>query len=219
MVEYAWQESPTETVFATLCIYTSYFLVAVQYKFMCRIAAVARLYRKWNYAHSAYPREFASLFLSAYGIGALSQCFAALFYVSFYNAVGYTETLATDVSQSIGKAIAIMFWGIVFHFYWKTIDKRFKNMQQMDGKRINSNDNMPKDPCAADESRLAELRAELQKIPVPKVKQWYAEGKLTEEQYRIVAKKYSAIRKEMTEIQERLDQTYNILSEDQNNGT
>lgn len=78
---------------------------------------------------------------------------------------------------------------------------------------------IPESQPTADETRLAELRTELQKIPVQKVKQWYAEGKLTEEQYRIVAKKYSAIRKEMAEIQERLDRMYNILPEGQNNGT
>lgn len=78
---------------------------------------------------------------------------------------------------------------------------------------------VPESPQSSDEARLAELRAELRKIPVQKVKQWYAEGKLTDEQYRTVAKKYNTIRKEMTEIQKRLDPAHNILPESQNNGT
>ncbi len=77
---------------------------------------------------------------------------------------------------------------------------------------------IPESPQSADKSRLAELRAEIQKIPVQKVKQWYDEGKLTEEQYRIVAKKYNVIRKEMIEIQERLAREHNILPEGQSNG-
>lgn len=59
----------------------------------------------------------------------------------------------------------------------------------------------------ADKKRLEELRTELKKIPVSKVKQWHSEGKLTDEQYRTVAKKYNSMKKEFFEIQARLAQS------------
>ncbi len=57
-----------------------------------------------------------------------------------------------------------------------------------------------------DRARYLELKEELKKFPVQKIKQWYAEGKLTEEQYKASARKYNAIRKEMNEIKERVEQ-------------
>ena len=237
VIEYAQSEAAGVTAFATLCLYISYFLVAIQYKFMYRIATVARLYRGKNYAHSAYPREFASLFLTAYSIGALSQFFDLLFCISFYEGIGFTDTLTQEISKNIGVIIAIMFWGIVFHLYWKNIDKRFKNIQQMDLKRTVSGNNttkeeneeiedipkripphieditkdtpqiieVKKDTLAIDKTRLTEIQTALQKIPASKVKQWYADGKITEEQYRSIARKYNSLRKEMKEIQERIE--------------
>lgn len=56
----------------------------------------------------------------------------------------------------------------------------------------------------SDRSRLAELEEELQKIPVAKVKRWHAEGRITDEQFRTIAKRYNQLKKERNEIQERL---------------
>lgn len=56
-----------------------------------------------------------------------------------------------------------------------------------------------------DETRLAEIEAELKKIPVAKVKQWYAHGKLTDEQYKAIALKYNTLKKERDDIKERLE--------------
>ena len=55
-----------------------------------------------------------------------------------------------------------------------------------------------------DRHRYVELAQELKNFPVPQIKQWYAEGKLTEEQYKTSARKYNAIRKEMDEIKARI---------------
>ena len=65
-----------------------------------------------------------------------------------------------------------------------------------------------------DEARLAELSEELKKIPVSKVKQWHNEGKITDEQYKTVARKYNEIRKEMKEIKERAELAKSIEIEE-----
>jgi hypothetical protein len=62
----------------------------------------------------------------------------------------------------------------------------------------------------SDETRLAEIEAELKKIPVAKVKQWYADGKLSEEQYKSIARKYNALKKERADILERMELLQNI---------
>lgn len=62
----------------------------------------------------------------------------------------------------------------------------------------------------SDEARLAELEAELKKIPVAKVKKWYADGKLTDEQYKAIALKYNTLKKERDDIKERLELLKNI---------
>lgn len=67
-----------------------------------------------------------------------------------------------------------------------------------------------------DEVRLAELSEELKKIPVAKVKQWHNEGKITDEQYKTVARKYNEIRKEMKEIKERAELAKQIEIEENN---
>ena len=64
---------------------------------------------------------------------------------------------------------------------------------------------LPATQLSPDETRLAELEAELKKIPVAKVKQWYADGKLTEEQYKSIAKKYNNLRREINDIKERME--------------
>ena len=66
-----------------------------------------------------------------------------------------------------------------------------------------SDDTLQSKTTPSDENRLAELEAELKKIPVAKVKQWYADGKLTEEQYKSIAKKYNNLRREINDIKER----------------
>lgn len=63
---------------------------------------------------------------------------------------------------------------------------------------------------SADKARLAELNEELKKIPVAKVKKWHEEGKLTDEQYKAIAKKYNSMLKESDEIQERMELLKNI---------
>ncbi len=63
---------------------------------------------------------------------------------------------------------------------------------------------------SADETRLAEIEAELKKIPVAKVKQWYADGKLSEEQYKSIARKYNTLKKERADILERMELLRNI---------
>ncbi|MBR6779746.1 MAG: hypothetical protein IKM24_01845 [Clostridia bacterium] len=63
---------------------------------------------------------------------------------------------------------------------------------------------------SADETRLAEIEAELKKIPVAKVKQWHADGKLSEEQYKSIAQKYNALKKERADILERMELLRNI---------
>lgn len=65
-----------------------------------------------------------------------------------------------------------------------------------------------------DEARYLELYNELKKIPVAKVKQWHNEGKITDEQYKIVARKYNEIRKEMKEIKERAELAKSIEIEE-----
>ena len=63
---------------------------------------------------------------------------------------------------------------------------------------------------SADEARLSELNEELKKIPVAKVKKWHEEGKLTDEQYKSIARKYNTMLKERDEIQERMELLKNI---------
>ena len=58
---------------------------------------------------------------------------------------------------------------------------------------------------SSDEARLSELNEELKKIPVAKVKKWHEEGKLTDEQYKSIARKYNTMLKERDEIQERME--------------
>lgn len=62
----------------------------------------------------------------------------------------------------------------------------------------------------SDEMRLAKIEAELKKISVTKVKQWYADGKLSEEQYKSIARKYNALKKERADILERMELLRNI---------
>jgi hypothetical protein len=61
------------------------------------------------------------------------------------------------------------------------------------------------DQIAAEEARYRELEAEIRKIPAKKVKEWHAEGKLTDEQFLQIAKKYNKLRTEMRDIRERIE--------------
>lgn len=65
----------------------------------------------------------------------------------------------------------------------------------------------------SDEARLAELTEEIKKIPVAKVKKWHEEGKLTDEQYKAIARKYNSMLKERDEIQERMELLKSINSD------
>ena len=55
-----------------------------------------------------------------------------------------------------------------------------------------------------DSERLSIIENELKKFSVPKIKKWHAEGRITDEQFRTIAKRYNQLKKERNEIQERL---------------
>lgn len=69
---------------------------------------------------------------------------------------------------------------------------------------------IPSETLSADEARLAELTEEIKKIPVAKVKKWHEEGKLTDEQYKAIARKYNSMLRERDEIQERMELLKNL---------
>lgn len=48
------------------------------------------------------------------------------------------------------------------------------------------------------------LKEKIDKIPVERVKQWYNDGTITEEQYRTIVRKYNSIVREMKDIKDRL---------------
>lgn len=61
------------------------------------------------------------------------------------------------------------------------------------------------DQIAVEEARYRELQEKISRIPAKKVKELYAEGKLTDEQYLQIAKKYNKLRAEMRDIRERIE--------------
>lgn len=64
-----------------------------------------------------------------------------------------------------------------------------------------------------DQNRYIYLKEELEKIPVDKVKKWRNEGSLTEEQYKVIVRKYNAIYREMKDTKERIDILKSLYSE------
>lgn len=92
-------------------------------------------------------------------------------------------------------------------FYWFCSVKPYRHQEIITKdpphtKMMNVESNIPR---SGDDIRLEELETELRKIPVRKVKQWHSDGKITDEQYKAVARKYNAIRKEIADIKERME--------------
>ena len=129
--------------------------------------------------------------------------------LSIYN------TMYLDGKERVGNGILL--WSIVS--YRMLISGKQPEPPQEISPHVSTatdSQNLLSPTLQADEARIAEIRTELQKIPVQKVKQWYAEGRLTEEQYHAVAKKYNALRKEKKEIEERIELLQAIDNGDNN---
>ena len=112
---------------------------------------------------------------------------------------------ATDTSFSfIGYYV---FWIILFvhlnskHKYYKKLTFS-KNKTYIEQKSFD-----------AEQEQLRMLKYELSKIPVAKVKQWYADGKLTDEQYKITVKKYNSLCAKIKEIETKLSLSKGSINE------